>query len=161
MRDKDTLIHVPHSPDDDRISVRMVESWATITLFYPGETGMSGDEQPVEIRVEPPPQGDFTPWHFAPRLPLYLKYARAAILWDDADAVVALRALREVGSTRRGLNDDFYERVAESYKTIQAAGEPYPVKTLAKLNSVVISTASRWITEARRRGHLPPAEASS
>jgi hypothetical protein len=158
MLDKNTAIHVPHSPDDPRISVTMVESWATITLFYPRETGLSGEDQPIEVRLTPPRAGEFEPWHLAPRLPLYFKYARAAILWNDGEAVRALRALRDAGATRRGLTDDFYCRVADSYKTIKAAGEQYPVKALAAMQPVDISTASRWITEARRRGYLPPAE---
>jgi hypothetical protein len=157
MLDKNTEVHAPHSKKDKRVSVTMVESWATITLFYL-ETGLSGDDQPIEVRIEPPPSGQFEPWQLAPRLPLYVKYARAAMLWDDGAAVNALRALRDAGATRRGLSDDFYRRIADSYETIQAAGERYPVKTIAELNNVVISTASRWITEARRRGYLPVGE---
>lgn len=64
------------------------------------------------------------------------------------------KALREAGRTRRGLSDPFYRLIAEQYQRLVADGEPYPVKTLAEIHDVTISAASRWITEARRRGYI-------
>jgi transposase len=62
--------------------------------------------------------------------------------------------LREIGTTRRGLGDEFYRLVAQSYRAFAAEAEPYPVKALAEMHHVVISTASRWINEAKRRGYI-------
>jgi hypothetical protein len=59
-----------------------------------------------------------------------------------------------MGATRRGLDADFYKLVAESYKALVAEGEEHPVKALAEMQPVDISTASRWIKEARRRGFI-------
>jgi transposase len=61
-------------------------------------------------------------------------------------------ALREMGATKRGLGDYVYRVVAESYKAIVLEGEQHPVKALAEMHIVDISTASRWISEAKRRG---------
>jgi hypothetical protein len=91
---------------------------------------------------------------FAPRSPLYLQYARAAMTDNDDDWTGSLRALREIGATRRGLGDEFYRQIGSNYAAITAEGEPHPVKALAEMHHVVISTASRWITEARRRGYI-------
>jgi hypothetical protein len=88
-----------------------------------------------------------------PQAPLYLNLARAFMQSPD-DAREALRALREVGATRRGLGDDFYRRIARDYTTLVGQGERHPVKALAELHHVVISTASRWVKEARRRSYI-------
>lgn len=52
--------------------------------------------------------------------------------------------------------DGFSQRVAEAYNdTILTTSKPAPV--LAEEADVPVTTVHRWIAEARRRGHLPPA----
>lgn len=51
--------------------------------------------------------------------------------------------------------DDFYKRVAEVYQEL-AGWSNRPAVELAEANSIPLSTAHRWVKEARRRGHLPP-----
>jgi hypothetical protein len=137
----------------------MVEGGATLTLFFPAETGWSGEAEPLEIRIEPHEGDDpFEPWRLMPRLPLYLQYARASLAHRDDDIRSALKALREVGASRRGLGDEFYRLIAQSYEALVSEGEQDPVKALAEMQPVDISTASRWIKEARRRGYLPKAK---
>jgi hypothetical protein len=86
------------------------------------------------------------------RLPRYLRLAKAEVAGWHGDAAGAIRGLRDAGNTRRGLSDNFYRRIAQEYQELVEAGEKYPVKTLAAMQPVHISTASRWITEAKRRG---------
>jgi hypothetical protein len=169
MLDGETVIRHPHSATvtrvkgkkkvvthDPRISVAIAEGGATLTLFFPPETGWAGDANPLEIRIEPREGADpFEPWRLMPKLPLYLSYARASLAHRDQDIRSALQALRALGTSRRGLGDEFYRLVAQSYEAIVAEGEPYPVKALAEMQPVDVSTASRWIKEARRRGFLP------
>jgi DNA-binding MarR family transcriptional regulator len=62
--------------------------------------------------------------------------------------------LRRIGKTRRGLSDDQLRIIARLYETLIAEGERYPVKALAEAQDVDKSTASRWVSAARRRGLL-------
>jgi hypothetical protein len=55
----------------------------------------------------------------------------------------------------RGYPDAFYDAVASAYRHL-AASSPRPVADLAAANDVPITTAQRWIKEARRRGLLAP-----
>jgi hypothetical protein len=170
MRDRDTVITSPHDVTvtwdeekgekhvevhDSRTSVAMIEGGVKLTLFFPDESGLSGDADPVEIRLEPHNKRQlFDPWRLMPGLPLYVSYARAAMAWRWGDAGRALTALRELGATRRGHKDDFYRAVAELHTALVDQGEPHPVKALAAMQPVDISTASRWVKEARQRGYL-------
>ena len=167
MLDRETVIRVPHHQSvtrkdsrtrrkvhDPRVSVAMQEEGATLTLFFDPDTALSGDAPLLEIRLTPATGGEFEPWRLLPNLPLHLRYARAWLSWRRDDAGAALRALREVSSTRRGLSDDFLHTVAQIYGALVAEGEKYPVKALAAAQHVDISTASRWVTAARARGYL-------
>jgi hypothetical protein len=58
-------------------------------------------------------------------------------------------------SAVRGYPDRFYEAVAAAYHTL-AAMTPKPVVALAEANEVPVTTAQRWVREARVRGMLPP-----
>ncbi|MFY1703925.1 acyl-CoA carboxylase epsilon subunit [Micromonospora sp. WMMA1923] len=52
--------------------------------------------------------------------------------------------------------DGFYRQVADAYNDlIVSTSAPAPI--LAEEASVPVPTVHRWIAEARRRGHLPPA----
>jgi hypothetical protein len=155
MRDRDTVIRAPHDDDDPRHSVAMQEEGATVTLFFePDGAFWSGDGQLLEIRLLPSSGGEFEPWRLLPNLPLYLRYARARAAWKHGDAAAALRALRQVSSTRRGFSDDYLRIVTELYELLVTEGEKYPIKTLAKTQQVDVSTASRWVSAARNRGFL-------
>ena len=55
----------------------------------------------------------------------------------------------------RGYPDRFYDAVAAAYHTL-APLTPKPVVALADANDVPVTTAQRWIREARNRGMLPP-----
>lgn len=166
MLDQDTFIRTPHSAtvtrkggkrhvkvDDARTSVSMKTHGIELVFFFddPGRQG------PVrEIRLLPDVV-ELDPWvlrRVAPKAPLYLQYARAAMTANDDDWLGSLDALRELGTTRRGLTPEFFRRVAAKYQAIVAQGEPHPVKALSEMEHVKISTASRWITEARRRGFI-------
>jgi hypothetical protein len=161
---RDTVIRIPHDATvirkdgekvvdvhDDRRSVEMQDENATITLFF----ARDGDARtPVEVRLVPTAGGRFAPWNLIPRLPRLVQYASGCLAWDRGGAGAALEALRESGKARRGLSDDMLRIVVDDYKTLIADGEPHPIKALANLRSVDKSTASRWVTAARRRGLL-------
>jgi hypothetical protein len=55
----------------------------------------------------------------------------------------------------RGYPDSFYQAVATTYRNL-ASTSPRPVADLATANEVPVSTAQRWVKEARRRGLLAP-----
>ena len=171
MLDRDTEIRHPHDStvtrvggrkrtrvDDPRVSVAMQEEGATLTLFFAAETAWSGDAPLLEVRLTPTAGGNFEPWRLMPNIPLHLQYARARLARKQNNVAAAMRALRQVSSTRRGLSDDFLRLVAQAYESLVAEGEPYPVKALAATHQADKSTASRWVTAARARGFLPASE---
>ena len=53
-------------------------------------------------------------------------------------------------------SDSFYERFAAVYATLMDSGTAAPAKTIAKANSVPVTTVHGWAREARRRGYLAP-----
>ncbi|HET6953861.1 MAG TPA: hypothetical protein VFI47_26085 [Acidimicrobiales bacterium] len=55
----------------------------------------------------------------------------------------------------RGYPDAFYGAVALAYRHL-AAATARPVAQLAAANGVPVTTAQRWVKEARRRGLLAP-----
>ncbi len=55
----------------------------------------------------------------------------------------------------RGYPDAFYDAVAKTYRHL-AATTARPVGELADANQVPVTTAQRWVKEARRRGLLAP-----
>jgi hypothetical protein len=118
---------------------------------------MSGEGDPREIRLLPDDAETLDPKalrSLAPQTELYLASARAAIRWRRQDLYGAIEALRSVERRGRGLGDDFYRAIADHYNALVAQGEPHPVKTLGEIHHVTISAASRWLTEAKRRGYL-------
>jgi hypothetical protein len=155
MLDRDTVIQHPHSPDDPRISVTMEEDGARLILFFPPENGFTGLVDPTEVRLLPQEGKPFLPDRLLPRLPLHRRYAKASLAWRHDDIVGVLRQLH---MPRRGrgakLTDDFLQLVAIAYEEIVGMGEPHPVKAIANMEGVDISTASRWVSAARLRGYL-------
>jgi hypothetical protein len=71
----------------------------------------------------------------------------------------ATRRVKLKEPTGRRLDDAFYRRVADAYRSATAHGLP-PAKTLAADSETPISTVNRWIAAARapERGYLPRAE---
>ena len=55
----------------------------------------------------------------------------------------------------RGYPDSFYDSIATAYRSLVAATSK-PVAELAAANDVPVTTAQRWVKEARRRGLLAP-----
>jgi hypothetical protein len=55
----------------------------------------------------------------------------------------------------RGYPDAFYDSVAGAYRNLVATSKK-PVSELAAANDVPVTTAQRWVKEARRRGLLAP-----
>jgi hypothetical protein len=160
--DRNTVVSIPHDATvtreggrkvvdvhDPRHSVAIREDGATLTLFFDPDTA-----ELVEVRLTHAASGEFNPWQLMPKLMRYLQYARGLLAHEEGDVVAALAALRESGKARRGLPDDALEIAAADYKTLVSEGEPHPIKALAKLRGVDKSTASRWISAARRRGLL-------
>jgi len=63
--------------------------------------------------------------------------------------------LRLRSGGRAGYADSFYDAVAGAYQKL-AHTSPRPIGDLAESNRVPLTTAQRWVREARRRGKLPP-----
>lgn len=115
-----------------------------------------------EIRLLPDGKKHLDPLkarEFIPRIESYLAVARAMLDWEFAEAREGAELLRQVSRPGRGHSDDFFRLVSIEFEQLVEAGERAPVKAIAKKHSVEISAASRWLTEARRRGYLPPKEA--
>lgn len=55
----------------------------------------------------------------------------------------------------RGYPDAFYDSIATVYRSLVATTSK-PVSELAAANEVPVTTAQRWVKEARRRGLLSP-----
>jgi hypothetical protein len=134
-----------------------------VLRFAPGDFAGEGDIQ--EMRVLPGAE-DLRPQvlrQFAPDAETYLAYARAAMRIFGPEGTPESRmenfrgaadALRHLAGPGRGLSDEFFRTIATTYQALIDGGEKHPVKALSEINHVTISTASRWLTEARRRGLL-------
>lgn len=109
---------------------------------------------------------------FAPVTELYVAYARAGMRllgagpldegdpeadWElrTADVRGASEALRQVGGPGRGLGEPFFRLIARHYTALVSEGERHPVKAIGEIHHVTTSAASRWVTEAKRRGLVP------
>jgi DNA-binding MarR family transcriptional regulator len=63
---------------------------------------------------------------------------------------------RDVAGPGRGHSPAFYQLLGKRYEMLVDSGEPHPVKAIAAECRVKISTASKWLKKARRRGYPPP-----
>jgi hypothetical protein len=67
------------------------------------------------------------------------------------------RARLSVPPPPRAKPDVFYKRVADVYREL-VGWTNRPAVELAEANGVPVTTAHRWVKEARRRGFLPPGQ---
>lgn len=158
MQDSETTIRTPHSRDDPgRDSVSIKDRGVELLLFFDRR-----DARVVEVRLLPGVE-QLSPAklrEFLARSTYYERYARAEIedFWGDPTRTVALaKRLRDFGSTRRGLSDEFYGVIARDHAALVAEGEPHVVKAMAAMHSVTPGAASRWIKEAELRRYIDPA----
>lgn len=63
--------------------------------------------------------------------------------------------VHEKPKVQRGRSDDFYRQVADEYRE-HLVDSHRPAALIAEAHGVPLTTAHRWIREARRRGYLPP-----
>lgn len=79
---------------------------------------------------------------------------------DDAAALVDADRRAAGRGRRRAITDDHLAEVARVYEAelgrVRDSGQAGPTAAVAKQWKVAAPTASRWVREARRRGHLPP-----
>lgn len=76
--------------------------------------------------------------------------------WEMVEPALAVsRTVADGGTRTRGRPDVFYREVADVYLDF-AQGSARPACDLADRHGVPVSTAHRWVKEARRRGFLPP-----
>lgn len=64
-------------------------------------------------------------------------------------------AARLRSNAAQGYSEAFYDAVAASYRDLVGTSSR-PIVELAEANDVPVTTAQRWVREARRRGKLPP-----
>jgi hypothetical protein len=75
--------------------------------------------------------------------------------WEMTEPSLAVTRPAAGPARPRGRPDVFYRHVADVYLTY-AQASPRPACDLADEHGVPVSTAHRWVKEARRRGFLPP-----
>jgi hypothetical protein len=82
--------------------------------------------------------------------------------WEMTDPIGATvrpdikhRKIEQPVKAGRGRPDSFYQDVADIYQDLTQRSSR-PAAELAEANNVPVTTAHRWIKEARRRGFLPP-----
>jgi hypothetical protein len=150
----------PHGPPTAVITDR---GCRLLLRFAPGD--FTGEGPVEELRVLPgaQPLEPRVLRRFAPQADVYVAYARAAmrVLKPDATSEEnwerlrgAADALRAIGGPGRGHSDAFYRQIATQYDALVSEGEPHPIKTIGEINHATISASSRWVKEARRRGHI-------
>ena len=161
MQDAETMIRTPHSREDpSRDSVSIKDRGLELLLFFDSAEDMApGGAQLVEVRLLPDVE-QLTPIklrEFLARSTYYERYARTVMadFWGDPARVRALvKRLRDFGSTRRGLSDEFYRVIARDHAALVEEREPHIVKAMAKMHAVTPGAASRWVKEAKRRGYI-------
>ena len=76
--------------------------------------------------------------------------------WETTEPTRAVPRTHRPGVARsRGRPDVFYREVADVYLDLAQASHR-PASDIAAQHGVPVSTAHRWVKEARRRGFLPP-----
>jgi hypothetical protein len=85
----------------------------------------------------------------------WLEAARSYLKLDMARGSESLGRVRRQKPAR--LTDEWLRLIGNEYDRRNQEGQS-AVTEIARAHNVDVSTASRWVKEARRRGHLPPAE---
>jgi len=109
----------------------------------------------VPLAEEPEPLDPIAVQRIASNYASYLEVARHAIVLDQEGMTGAIQRLRP-GRKPARLTDDFYRLIADDFRARREVTSA-PLKELAAAQHVDISTASRWVKEARRRGYLEAA----
>jgi hypothetical protein len=110
----------------------------------------------IQLAEEPEPLDPVALKRIANNYVSYLEFARHAIVLEQEGMTGALRRLRP-GRKPARLTDDFYRLIADDFRA-RREGTSAPLKELAGAHHVDVSTASRWVKEARRRGYLEGAD---
>lgn len=84
--------------------------------------------------------------------------AAAALASPLGAGAAAGAALAAGAARRRGKPDAFYRGIADEYRDLSSSTSR-PAVEIATRHDVPVSTAHRWVKEARRRGFLPPGQA--
>ena len=154
-------------PDGPPTAVVTHRGWKFVLRFAPGDVRGEGLLQELRILPDTAQIKPKVLREFAPQAESYVAYARAAMRifgpegtpeerWETFRSAAA--PLREIAGPGRAHRDAFIRMIAKKYEALVAEGERHPIKALSENNHVTISAASRWVTEARRRGYLPPKE---
>lgn len=139
-----------------------------VLRFAPDDLAGEGDIQEIRLLSDTGPL-DTSSLKLLPSGAMYFQAARAAMAllgtgeekktqeekWDAW--YTALESFRNAAGPGRALNDAFYRLLGKQREALIAEGEPHPVKALSLIHRVKISTASKWLTEARRRGYIKEA----
>jgi hypothetical protein len=150
-------------PDGPPTVVVTHRGYKLVLRFAAGDFMGEGLVQELRLLPDKTKLGPRLLSQFAPDAPLYLAYARSTmrLLGPEGTAETrfenfrdAAAALLEIGGPGRGLSPEFYRQIANLYRALVAAGEPHPVKAVGEYHHKTISAASRWVTEAKRRGYI-------
>jgi hypothetical protein len=109
---------------------------------------------PLSVEGVPPPVDPITLQRVARNYAGYLDLARGALSVNREEIAKATVRLHQGRRTRRHITDDFLRLIASDYESRQKAGGS-PATEIAELNRVNVSTASRWIKTAKKRGFIP------
>jgi hypothetical protein len=153
MSSYETTVRMPHSADDPRCSVSIPTEGVELVIYFEDPSGAG---EVLEVQIKPAALA-ITPAvmsHIGRNFVTFVDYARASVQWRREDVAEAVRALRGLGKTKRGVPDELLRTIARQYDSLRAEGDPHPNKTLAQMHWVAPSTSSRWVKEARRRGYL-------
>lgn len=85
---------------------------------------------------------------------LHTKAAREPVFLEADDPLHALYSLL---APEKPIPDDFYVQLAAAYKLIVSVDEA-PAPMIAAQTNVSVRTVHGWVSEARKRGYLPPAK---
>ena len=150
----------PSALDDQRTSVEIWDDRFRLPLWlYFEHNGQGAPLVGIEVGSESHADTPLDPtqlMHVTKNLPMYVAYARAEIALDADPSQTGLlvEALNEAGTTRRGKPGRFFRVIGEEYAARVGEGDSAPVTSIAAAHGVVLSTASRWVKEARRRGYI-------
>jgi len=133
-------LRIDGSPTADllrAIPVGRIEAAANAQLCVVDTEAAAGVPHTVRERPTAPPDGSAAGWD----------------LTDPSKAVS--RAPDRSDGRPRGRPDLFYRQVADAYVDLSQASHR-PASDIAHSHGVPVTTAHRWVKEARRRGFLPP-----